>query len=185
MGICFTGVKIMRLLILHKPQEVRMKGKLFSIFSIIVLLVLGINQWVLAQEHPAEHPTEHKPKHRPITKETLAEAIENYIANEAKKHDGYFVFKNEHEGGKELKLQLIKVHKDRLAKLEDGSFFACADLKTPDNQIYDLDFMMKGTHADDLTLTNIWVHKKNGKPYYTWYEEKGVWKRKMVTEEKK
>ncbi len=162
-----------------------MKTKFISILAMLVLVFMGSSQVLLAQEHPAEHPQEHKPKHRPITKETLAEAIENYIAEAAKKHDGYFVFKNEYEGGKELKLKLIKVHKERLAKLEDGSFFACADLKTPDNQIYDLDFMMKGTHADDLKLTNIWVHKKNGKPYYTWYEENGVWKRKMVSEEKK
>ncbi len=160
-----------------------MKVRFLSIIMVAVLAMLGLQQVAWAQEHPSEHPKEKK--HRPITKETLAEAIENYIASEAKKHDGYFVFKNEYEDGKELKLKLIKVHKERLAKLEDGSFFACADLKTPDNQIYDLDFMMKGTHADDLTLTNIWVHKKNGKPYYTWYEENGVWKRKMVKPEKK
>ncbi len=160
-----------------------MKTRVFSIMIVVALMVVAGQTALWAQEHPSEHPTEKK--HRPITKETLAEAIENYIAGEAKKHDGYFVFKNEYENDKELKLKLIKVHKERLAKLEDGSFFACADLKTPDNQIYDLDFMMKGTHADDLTLTNIWVHKKNGKPYYTWYEEKGVWKRKMVKVEKK
>ena len=160
-----------------------MKIRLFVAILVAGFAVFGGAQTVWAQEHPAEHPK--KKKHRPITKETLAEAIEKYIAAEAKKHDGFFVIKNKHEGDKELKLTLIKVHKERLAKLEDGSFFACADLKTPDNQIYDLDFMMKGTHADDLTLTNVWVHKKNGKPYYTWYEEKGVWKRKIVKPEQK
>ena len=159
-----------------------MKTRWIVFLMMVTVFSLSGVQMLWAQEHPAEHPKEKK--HRPLTKETLAEAIEQYIASEAKKHDGYFVFKNPYENDKELKLTLVKVHKDRLAKLEDGSFFACADLKTPDNQMYDLDFMMKGTHADDLKLTNIWVHKKNGKPYYTWYEEKGVWKRKMVTEKK-
>ncbi|NOX38728.1 MAG: hypothetical protein GXO78_14455 [Calditrichaeota bacterium] len=129
-----------------------------------------------AKEHPSEHPTS---KARKITKETLAEAIEAYVNAEAKKHDGYFVFMDDKEK-KELKLKLVKVHKERLARISEDVYFACADFKTPDGQVYDLDIFMKGKTADDLTFTEIMLHKKNGVPRYTWYEENGVWKRKPV-----
>lgn len=128
------------------------------------------------KEHPAEHPTR---QGSPITVDALAKAIEAYVAGEAKKHDGYFVFTDPEEK-KELRLKLVKVHKKRLAHLGDDVYFACADFKTPDGVMYDLDIFMKGKSAEDLTFTKVMLHKKNGVPRYTWYEEDGVWKRKPV-----
>ncbi len=128
------------------------------------------------KEHPSEHPAS---KARQITKETLAKAIEAYVNAEAKKQGGYFVFMDDKEK-KELKLTLVKVHKERLAKISDDIYFACADFKTPDGLVYDLDIFMKGKTADDLAFTEIMLHKKNGVPRYTWYEVDGVWKRKPV-----
>jgi len=151
---------------------------MFSLLTIFLFIQPG---W--AQEQP-EHPTQAPKKQaRKITAETLAQAIENYVKTEAKKHNGYFVFTDKEEK-KELKLTLIKVHKERLSKIGEDLYFACADFKTPDNQIYDLDIFMKGTTADNLAFTNIWLHKKNGVPRYTWYEENGIWKRKPVSKKK-
>ena len=151
--------------------------------TLIVLVFAFFLSPALAQEHP-EHPTQSKKQARKITAETLAQAIEAYVKSEAQKHKGYFLFTDPVEK-KELKLTLVKVHKDRLSKIGEDLYFACADFKTPDNQIYDLDIFMKGKTADDLKFTNVWLHKKNGVPRYTWYEENGIWKRKPVKPEKK
>lgn len=135
------------------------------------------------QEHPAkgsetkaEHPTSETQK---ITKESLAEAIENYVNREAGLKGGYFLFFDAQEN-KPLALKLDKVHKERLAKISDDTYFACADFKNIDGTMYDLDIFMKGHSLADLKVTQITLHKKAGIPRYTWYEEGGVWKQKPV-----
>lgn len=44
----------------------------------------------------------------------------------------------------------------------------------------DIDIFMEGTSEDDLKPTEKIVHKVNGEPRYTWYEEDGIWKRKEL-----
>ena len=70
----------------------------------------------------------------------------------------------------------MKVHDDRLAQVGDDTFFACTDLKGKDGSMYDLDFFMNGKSADDLRVTQVSVHKKDGVPRYDWKEEGGIWK---------
>ncbi len=169
------------------------------IMTVVMGLLVGIFFVVSAQEHPQqeaqgsgtkqtvqqsqgkqEHPTEHpNAATKKITKETLAQAIADYVNREAKLKGGYFLFYDAKEG-KTLALKLDKVHKDRLAKLGDDEYFACSDFKATDGNMYDLDIFMKGKSPDHLEVTQITLHKKNGKPRYTWYEENGVWKRKPV-----
>ncbi len=182
--------------------------KRFQQWYVSLLMIVGISIYggmLFAQEHPTgqEHPTKKKAQEHPtkkeaqehpakkgaqehpagearkITEETLAQAIEAYVDKAAKEHDGYFVFTDPEEK-KELKLKLVKVHKERLAKIEEDVYFACADFKTPEGQVYDLDIFMKGKTADELTFTEVMLHKKNGVPRYTWYQADGVWKRKPV-----
>ena len=45
------------------------------------------------------------------------------------------------------------------------------DLATESGDVYDVDFFLEGT-ADDMHVTRTTVHKLNGKPYYTWKQNK-------------
>ena len=78
--------------------------------------------------------------------------------------------------GKDLALDLVKVHDDRLSSLSEGKYFACVDMKAADGTTYDIDFFMSGKPGD-MNVTETSVHKINGKPLYNWKEENGVWKR--------
>ena len=82
--------------------------------------------------------------------------------------------------GKNLALDLIKVHDDRLSNLGGGKYFACVDMKAADGTIYDIDFFMAG-QPGSMTVTETSVHKINGKPLYNWKEQGGVWKKVRVS----
>src|SRR4029077_18619067 len=81
---------------------------------------------------------------------------------------------------KDLSLDLIKVHDDRLSSLGGNKYFACVDMKGTDGKIYDIDFLM-AVQPGNLAVTQTAVHKINGKPLYNWKEEKGVWKKVRVS----
>jgi hypothetical protein len=139
-----------------------------------------------AQEHPehpkkkeetkkAEHP-EHPKKggEKEVTTAEISTGIKKHIGSETKKSsDGKFHTNYE---GKDLALDLVKVHDDRLSSLGGGKYFACVDMKAADGTTYDIDFFMTGK-AGDMKVTDTSVHKVNGKPLYNWKEEGGVWKK--------
>lgn len=77
---------------------------------------------------------------------------------------------------KDLALDLVKVHDDRLSSLGGDKYFACVDMKGTDGKVYDIDFFIV-LRPGKLTVTETSVHKINGKPLYNWREEKGVWKK--------
>jgi hypothetical protein len=112
-----------------------------------------------------------------VTMDQLAEAITDYVAKDSDLKGGYFLVYDK-EAKKPLMLRLDKVHMDRLARVYEGVYFACADFKTPDGTVYDLDVFMKGPSADALEATEVSVHKRNGKARYGWVQEEGVWKKK-------
>jgi hypothetical protein len=142
---------------------------------------------VFAQEHP-EHPKKKEeakkgehPQKASETKEVstaeISAGIKKHIERDTKKSsDGKFHTKYE---GKDLALDLIKVHDDRLSSLGGGKYFACVDMKSTDGTTYDIDFFMAGDPAD-MKVTDTSVHKVNGKPLYNWKEEGGVWKKVPV-----
>jgi hypothetical protein len=82
--------------------------------------------------------------------------------------------------GKNLALDLMKVHDDRLSSLGGGKYFACVDMKAADGTIYDIDFLMAG-QPGSMSVTETSVHKINGKPLYNWKEQGGVWKKVRVS----
>ena len=116
-----------------------------------------------------------------ITKDELADAVEAYVKKESESQGGYFAVFDE-EAGKELKLTLDKVHRKRLSKVGWNRYFACADFKTLDGKVYDLDVFMRGTTRNNLRFSKFSIHKEAGKERYTWYEKGGVWKKKAVGE---
>ncbi len=136
-------------------------------------------------DHDAEHPAEGGDEHpeakaaprKPLTIAELAEAIESYVKDETELKGGHFVVYDD-EAQETLKLKLKKIHKDKLAKIEDQVYFACADFETTEGKVYDLDVFMEGPSKDELKVTEITVHKESGEARYTWHEEEGIWKKK-------
>lgn len=130
---------------------------------------------VRAAEHP-EHP-EHPAKseaEKKVTKSEISAGIKKHITSEiGKSNDNKFHLNYE---GKDLALDLIKVHDDRLSALGGGQYFACVDMKSADGTTYDIDFFLTGKPGD-MKVTETSVHKVNGKPLYNWKEEGGVWKK--------
>ena len=135
-------------------------------------LLLFWPQMPQAQEHP-EHPKDKASSE--MTLDALADAITGYIDEDSKLKGGYFLVFDTVDK-EPLQLVLIKVYKDKLAALGEGVYFACTDMKAADGTVYDLDFFMKETDAG-IETTEIAVHKKSGKPRYTWKEENGIWKK--------
>jgi hypothetical protein len=111
---------------------------------------------------------------REVSKDDISAGIKKHIASDIKRSsDRKFHVRY---GGKDLTLDLVKVHDDRLSSLGGSKYFACVDMKAADGTIYDIDFFMAG-QPGSMKVTETSVHKINGKPLYNWKEENGVWKR--------
>ena len=122
-------------------------------------------------EHPSEHPTTKKESQLTIAE--LAISIENYIRNDINLKGGFFVYdKNNKEI---LDLTLMKIHKKRLSNIGGDTYFACADFKASNGNVYDLDVFMTGKSQDNLDVTEINVHKENGIARYLWKNQQGIW----------
>ena len=143
-------------------------------------LLVGASAGVArAQEHP-EHPTD-KPKleSKGVTIPELADAITEYVKKDSALKGGFF-FVYDPVDKAPLALTLDHVHTERLSRVGPNTYFACADFKATDGKIYDLDVFMQGPERESLQVTEVAVHKKAGIERYTWYEEGGVWKKKLV-----
>ena len=147
-------------------------------FAVVVALFFVPGVSLKAQEHP-EHPKKAESKEHPDKKTTVSTSdistgIKKDIDAKSKKaSDGKFHAKHE---GKDLALDLVQVHDDRLSDLGGGKYFACVDMKASDGTVYDIDFFMSGKPGS-MKVTDTSVHKVNGEPLYSWKEEGGVWKK--------
>ena len=142
-------------------------------------------QKVRAQEHPKEHPTAKKTEKKAqadVAIADLSKAIKEYVAQDAKLKGGFYLVYDP-VAKKTLELTLDKVHEEKLSKVADGVYFACADFKTSDGKVYDLDIFMKGDKSK-LEVNEVTVHKESGNPRYGWVQENGLWKRKPTEEPK-
>lgn len=91
--------------------------------------------------------------------------------------DGYF---NMTADGKELRLQLVRVHTEYLSNLGPRRHFACVDLADISGDVYDVDFFLEGDPGS-MTVTETTLHKLNGKPFYAWKQRKDkTWYRMPV-----
>ena len=144
---------------------------------------------VATAEHPKEHPSEHPAKAKAakehpqakaashLSKDDLAEAITAYVAAQTASGGGRYVV-HDGEAGRDLSLVLELVHTERLSKVGEQTYFACADFRGDDGVVYDLDFFMKGKAKDSLAFTEVSVHKQDGKARYNWFEKDGLWYKK-------
>ena len=144
-----------------------------------LMLVIGLSAVPsLAQqqeEHPddAEHPED---AGSPPNIEEVARFIEAHVAETTADSDGWMMIHDE-GAGKDRKLRLDTIHRERLAKTSEGTYFVCADFTSSGGAVFDLDFWIQRTD-DGLKITDTMIHKESGKPRYTWSEdEAGVWKR--------
>ena len=115
-----------------------------------------------------------------IPKVVTADIEVGIKANIAKKVDeggGYF---NMNADGKELRLQLVRVHTEYLSNLGPQRHFACVDLADVSGDVYDVDFFLDGDPGN-MSVTETTLHKLNGKPFYTWKQRKNkTWYRVPV-----
>lgn len=134
-------------------------------------------------EHPEgeegeEHPEEAEPQAVDLTLDELADAMETWVASESEA-TGYMEV-DDPVTGETLELTLDHVHRERLAHTDEQTYFACADFQAADGTLYDIDIFMEGPNAEALEATEVSVHKVDGEPRYTWYEEDGIWKKQPV-----
>ncbi len=155
--------------------------KIRLILSISVSLFVTPLPLFATGEHPGpaqQPPLQQLPQRTTTSSQTSVQTMEASAADvSAGLTDRKFHVKH---GGKDLPLDLIKVHDDRLSSLGGDKYFACVDMKGSDGKIYDIDFFM-AVGARSLKITETSVHKINGKPLYNWKEEKGVWKKVRVS----
>jgi hypothetical protein len=105
----------------------------------------------------------------------VADAIEDFIKEDSKLKGGPFLVYDPVDKVP-LQLELVKVHADRIGSVGDGAYYACTDMRDPDEIEYDLDFFMKKTD-EGFKATEVAVHKKSGQPRYGWKEDHGTWKK--------
>lgn len=157
------------------------------IVAAVVLLMFKPTVGICAGEHP-EHPksapatqpseqtttSANKVEKKEVTTAQISTGIKkNITAQTDKATDKKFHTKHQ---GKDLALDLVNVHDDRLSGLGGGKYFACVDMKAADGTVYDIDFFLAGT-PENMRVTQTSVHKVNGKALYGWKEEGGVWKK--------
>ena len=158
-------------------------NRIHRFITILVVTAIAPLVSVRADEHP-EHPkktgdaakSEHPSKDgKEASLADISTGIKKHIDAESKKSaDGKMHVKYE---GKDLALDLVKVHEDRLSSLGSGKYFACVDLKATDGVTYDVDFFLSGKPGD-MNVTETSIHKVNGKALYNWQEQKdGTWKK--------
>ncbi len=113
-----------------------------------------------------------------VTAEIQA-GIERHIEEQVRLGGGYFKLPF---GDKELRLKLVRVHTEYLAKLGSGRYFACVDLADISGDVYDVDFFLAGEPAA-MQVTETTVHKINGQPFYAWEQKSdGSWQRLPLKE---
>lgn len=103
-----------------------------------------------------------------VTVDDVEKGIRANIEARLKEGAGYFDFQND---TLDLSLKLVRVHTEYLSVLSPNNYFACVDLATTNGDVYDMDFFLKGIPGD-MQVTRTELHKLNGKPYYTWKQEK-------------
>ena len=150
--------------------------KIIIMFAASILIAQG--------DHPtktktAEHPTTVTPQivqGEKITLQNLARAIEGFVEADINLRGAFLGI--DPKTDTVLKLKLDKVHKERLSHVGEDVYFACADFNADNGKVYDLDIFLHGTNTDNLTVTEISVHKEDGIAHYGWHEENGIWVKK-------
>src|SRR5262245_52684783 len=114
-----------------------------------------------------------------VSTDSLADAITAYVSAESKQRGGSFPIP-EPNGGAPHEVTLSTVHRERISKLGDGRYFACADFKEANGTTYDVDVFMRA-ESKGLVPSDIIVHKVNGTARFNWVERDGAWVAMPIT----
>ena len=144
-----------------------------------IALVLAVSlPVVMAQEHP-EHPTGKTAATKAMSIDDLEKEIKSAIEEKTKAGKGSYRL-DDKVAKKTWDLKLDHVHRERLSRLNEHTYFACTDFKSSDGHVVDVDFFMKEKNGK-LTMSDATVHKVDGKARYAWEETKGgYWKKVPV-----
>ncbi|HKB69978.1 MAG TPA: hypothetical protein VKH46_03985 [Thermoanaerobaculia bacterium] len=141
-----------------------------------IALVLAAGSGLIvgpARVRAAEHP-EHPNGAKQVSIDSLEKAIKEKVADKTKEDGGTFKLPDD-VLDKTWELDLVKVHRDKLARLEDGRYFACVDMKSHGgSDVVDVDFFL--TEKDGtLAFSDMAVHKVNGVARYGWEKKGDTW----------
>jgi hypothetical protein len=147
-----------------------MRGQFLILLSCILFGLISCQTELSESKNQASSARTGKPN-SVATVEDIEREIRQHI-QKITDREGTFTLQTDSQA---LALQLVRVHTEYLSVLGPDEFFACVDLATPDGDVYDVDFFLKGT-KDSMTVTQKSVHKINGKPFYTWKQKPdGSW----------
>lgn len=128
------------------------------------------------QEHPSGGKTHKKKKKKSkkswvkhaATMKAFVHAVEGHVGMKSADEGSFTVYDKTLD--KTWELKLVRIHKNRIARLGENKFFACADFKTAakgEETKIDLDFFVT-REGEDWNVDEVLVHKINGKPRYTY-----------------
>lgn len=109
-----------------------------------------------------------KPKAKRVSIAQIEEGIKAYIREVQSENDGFFPVKDEEH---DLSMKLVRVHTEYLSNLGPNKHFACVDLVDESGEVFDVDFFLEG-EPGNMTVTQTTLHKLNGKPFYSWKQNK-------------
>lgn len=174
-----------------------MKSKRWLLISVAILFSTLPALISVAGEHPgAEHPgssAEHSGKPAEgdkgwkgsdptsqeqmcevpakVTAQDIKDAISSYVKKDVALKGGYFLLYDA-RNAKPWVLTFSKIH-DPVSVINEKSYFACTDFKSG-KDILDIDFWFEPDADGKLRTTKISIHKDNGKPRYTFDNDKPV-----------
>ena len=120
----------------------------------------------------------HRDSEEPTTAD-VADAIRTYVREDAGLKGGYFLIYDP-ERQAPVALRLERVHQDRLGRVGERMYFACAEFESSEGGFYDLDIFVKGPDRERLQVAEIAVHVQDGVTRYTWRQEDGTWQKRRI-----
>lgn len=141
---------------------------MYQFYSLLVSCILILTACQSHQENGASESDEPNGSQKKVTIDEVEQGIRDNIQTRVREGEGYFNYKKDTV---DLNLKLVRVHTEYLSVLGPNRFFACVDLATENGDVYDMDFFLNGTPGN-MEVTSTDLHKLNGKPYYTWKQNK-------------
>jgi len=126
-----------------------------------------------SHEHPKEHPTKEHPENPSGMKFNLKKeytvAVQDHIRNAVKQSGSFNV--SDAKAGVQRKLSLVRIHSEKIVRLGNERYFACADFKEGGTgKIIDLDFYAS-REGSSWKIEPALIHKVAGKPRFTYNQD--------------
>ncbi|NND10708.1 MAG: transglutaminase domain-containing protein, partial [Flavobacteriaceae bacterium] len=134
--------------------------------ALILVLMMACDSKKNQKKETSLEVAENIPK---VVTADIEAGIKYNIDKRVEEGGGYFNMTT--DDGKDLRLQLVRVHTEYLSNLGPRRHFACVDLADVSGDVYDVDFFLEGDPGS-MTVTQTTLHKLNGRPFYSWKQRK-------------